>query len=329
MADVPENKRGRHAAFQPREQGKFAPGKPEVPIENQQDTSKNALLNDVNGQKNALLPDRPPMVKSLKKELEPHWNAAHPELAKAWVEREAAIERFHNESKTKLTQADELLNEFRPYEWILRNENATPAMAIRDLMKTGAILRTGTPEQKAHHIALAIRQFGVQPDMVGQFLQGQIPAATGAQADPAYNQLAQQVQQLTQQITQSQQSRSVSAIQQFAADPANVHFERLQPDIIDILQSPNLATKAGITDGMSEMEKLTKAYQPALRYDPDLSQQVVAQQQEAQRKQADEAAMKAKQTAVQVRGAPGAALPVSVDPKDRREVIRNALRGLH
>lgn len=318
MAEVPANKRGQHAAFQPREQGKFAPGKPEVPAEPAAPV-----------QQQAPAPVKVPMVKSLKKELQAHWDAAHPDLAKAWTEREAAIERFHNESKTKLTQADELLNEFRPYEWILRNENASPAMAIRDLMKTGAILRTGTPEQKAYHIALGMRQFGVSPELVVQYLQGQQQAAPGVQNDPAYGQLANEVNQLKQQLTQSTQARGMSAIQAFAANPENAHFDALLPQMTDILNSPNLSAKAGITQGMSETEQLSLAYKAALRYDPDLSQQVIAQQQEVQRKQAAEAALKAKQTAVQVRGAPGSALPVSVDPSDRREVIRNALRGLH
>ena len=325
MAEVPQNKRGQHAAFQPREQGKFAPGKPEVP----QDSAPKQNLGTVDAPKQNLgTVDRPPMVKSLKKELEAHWNNAPPELTKAWVEREAAIERFHSESKQKLAVADELLNEFRPYEWILRNENATPAMAIRDLLKTGAILRTGTPEQKAQHLALAARQFGVPLDLVSAYAQGQQP-----QQDTAYQQLYEKLNQLEQQLTNTGQQRAMSAIQQFAADPANAHFDRLQGEIIDILHSPNLSAKAGINDGMSEMERLSKAYQAALRYDPELSAQAIAQQQaaqaEAQRKQAAEAALKAKQTAVQVRGAPGAPLPAAVDPTDRREVIRNALRQIH
>lgn len=329
MAEVPDNKRGQHAAFQPRDNGKFAPGKPEIP-QNPAPKQNPATVDAL--KQNPGTVDRPPMVKSLKKELEAHWNNAPPELTKAWVEREAAIERFHSESKQKLAVADELLNEFRPYEWILRNENATPAMAIRDLMKTGAILRTGTPEQKAQHLALAARQFGVPLDLVSAYAQGQ-QAAPMPQQDPVYQQLFQEVNSLKQQLTNIGQQRAMSAIQQFAADPANAHFERLQGEIIDILNSPNLSAKAGINDGMSEMERLSKAYQAALQYDPELSAQVIAQQQaaqaEAQRKQAAEAALKAKQTAVQVRGAPSASLPAAVDPTDRREVLRNALRQIH
>jgi hypothetical protein len=53
--------------------------------------------------------------------------------------------------------------------------------------------------------------------------------------DPHYNQLAQQVQQLTyaqQQQQQQQTQRAMSVIEKFASDPANTHFTALQPKML-------------------------------------------------------------------------------------------------
>jgi hypothetical protein len=75
---------------------------------------------------------------------------------------------------------------------------------------------------------------------------------------------------------------------------------------------------------MSEREKLQLAYDTAVRLDPSISQQLYAQQQ--QTLAAQNQVQKAKQAAVQVRGAPGAAISGSISQTDRRAVIANALR---
>ena len=83
------------------------------------------------------------------------------------------------------------------------------------------------------------------------------------QPDPQYTALQQQVQELNQQFTQRQQAEQqqqeakvLAVIQQFAADPANVHFDKLQDKILAILQSPQIL---GDISAMSEAQKLKAA----------------------------------------------------------------------
>ena len=265
----------------------------------------------------------PDMPKSLKFEMKAHWEKAPPELRQAIAQREADFERGITNYKSRDAEAKSITDLFQPYEWMLRNENATPATAIAPLLQTAALLRTGTPQQKSQAVAQMIQQFQIPLDQVASYFNGQ-----PQQQDNHYNQLAQQVQQLTQHITQSQyeaqkqnENRALSVIQQFAADPANAHFEAVQDRMLSLLQAPNIL---GDTGNMSEREKLQLAYDTAIRLDPSISQQMFAQQQ--QNLQAQSQAQRAKAAAVQIKGAPSAGLSTALNQTDRRAVIANALR---
>ena len=266
----------------------------------------------------------PDMPKSLKLEMKAHWEKAPPELRQAIAQREADFERGITNYKSRDAEAKSITDLFQPYEWMLRNENATPATAIAPLLQTAALLRTGTPQQKSQAVAQMIQQFQIPLDQVASHFNGQAPQPQ----DNHYNQLAQQVQQLTQHITQSQyeaqkqnESRALSVIQQFADDTANSHFEAVQDRMLSLLQAPHILGDTGL---MSEREKLQLAYDTAIRLDPAISQQMFAQQQ--QNLQAQNQTQRAKAAAVQIKGAPSAGLTTALNQTDRRAVIANALR---
>jgi hypothetical protein len=296
-------------ASQPRDKGKFAPKFP---------TSESQAPNT---------PEKPrvDMPKSLRLELKDHWEKAPQELQQAFAQRDADYEKGISQYKQRDAEVRAITEQFAPYEWILRNEGSTPAQAIGPLLQTAALLRTGTPQQKSQAVAQMIQQFQIPLDQVAAYFGGEAPP----QQDSHYNQLAQQVQQLTQHITQSQyeaqkqnENRALSVIQQFASDPANAHFEAVQDRMLSLLQAPQVL---GDVSNMSEREKLQLAYDTAVRLDPQLAQSLYAQQQ--QNYAAQNQVQKAKQAAVQVRGAPGGAVSGPVSQTDRRAVIANALRS--
>ena len=308
LTTTPTN-RGKHAASQPREGGKFAPKFPNAENQAPQMADK----------------PRAEMPKSLRLELKEHWEKAPPELQQAFAQRDADYEKGITSYKQRDAEARAITEQFAPYEWILRNEGSTPAQAIGPLLQTAALLRTGTPQQKSQAVAQMIQQFLIQLDQVAAYFGGEAPP----QQDSHYNQLAQQVQQLTQHITQSQyeaqkqnENRALSVIQQFASDPANTHFEAVQDRMLSLLQAPQVL---GDISHMSEREKLQVAYETAVRLDPQLAQSLFAQQQQSYA--AQNQVQKARQAAVQVRGAPGASVSGPVSQSDRRAVIANALRS--
>jgi hypothetical protein len=308
LTKTPTN-RGKHAASQPREGGKFAPKFPNAENQAPQMADK----------------PRAEMPKSLRLELKEHWEKAPAELQQAFAQRDADYEKGITSYKQRDAEARAITEQFAPYEWILRNEGSTPAQAIGPLLQTAALLRTGTPQQKSQAVAQMIQQFQIPLDQVAAYFGGEAPP----QQDSHYNQLAQQVQQLTQHITQSQyeaqkqnENRALSVIQQFASDPANTHFEAVQDRMLSLLQAPQVL---GDISHMSEREKLQVAYETAVRLDPQLAQSLFAQQQQSYA--AQNQVQKARQAAVQVRGAPGASVSGPVSQSDRRAVIANALRS--
>ena len=308
LTKTPTN-RGKHAASQPREGGKFAPKFPNAENQAPQMADK----------------PRAEMPNSLRLELKEHWEKAPAELQQAFAQRDADYEKGITSYKQRDAEARAITEQFAPYEWILRNEGSTPAQAIGPLLQTAALLRTGTPQQKSQAVAQMIQQFQIPLDQVAAYFGGEAPP----QQDSHYNQLAQQVQQLTQHITQSQyeaqkqnENRALSVIQQFASDPANAHFEAVQDRMLSLLQAPQVL---GDISHMSEREKLQVAYETAVRLDPQLAQSLFAQQQQSYA--AQNQVQKARQAAVQVRGAPGASVSGPVSQSDRRAVIANALRS--
>jgi len=310
LTKTPTN-RGKHAASQPREGGKFAPKFPTAETQAPQMAEK----------------PRAEMPKSLRLELKEHWEKAPAELQQAFAQRDADYEKGITSYKQRDAEARAITEQFAPYEWILRNEGSTPAQAIGPLLQTAALLRTGTPQQKSQAVAQMIQQFQIPLEQVAAYFGGEAPP----QQDSHYNQLAQQVQQLTAHITQSQyesqkqnENRALSVIQQFAGDPANAHFEAVQDRMLSLLQAPQVL---GDISHMSEREKLQVAYDTAVRLDPQLAQSLFAQQQQSYA--AQNQVQKAKQAAVQVRGAPGAAISGAVNQMDRRAVIANALRQVN
>lgn len=301
--------RGKHAVHQPREQGKFA-GPPQFP------TPPAAPI----------APIRPDMPKSLKLELKSHWEQAHPELAAAIVKREADYETGVQPLRTKAQQADELLKEFEPYQMLLKSENSTPKQAIASLLQTAAIFRTGTPLQKVQQVAGIMQTYGIPFQHLQQVLsgQGQQPAL-----DPQYNQIIQEVNQLKQTLTQREQreheqseARSIAAITTFAANAEHAHFEAVQDRMLALLRTPEAV---GITSEMSDQEKLKTAYDAAIRLDPAIYAQAQATQQAAE--QAKAQALKSKNAASLVTGAPASGPARAVNPKDRREFISNLVKN--
>lgn len=302
---IQKNNRGQHAQRQPREQGKFA-GPPQAPAQ-----AAAPVVPAV---------QRPAMPKSLKKELEQHWNAAPAELAAAVHQRELDYEKGVQPLKEAKAQLDDLLSEFKPYEMLLRAEHSTPKQAIGNLMRTAAILRTGTPAQKAQSVATVMQQFGIPLQHIQQVLSGQALPQQSA-VEPQNNALAQQVQQINERLAATEQQSQQAVIRRFAADQKHKHFETVKESMSALLSAPGVL---GDIADKTEDEILELAYDAAIRLNPTLYAQVQAEQQVTQ--QTRQQVSHAKNAAVQVNGAPQPGPATAPNPKDRREFIRNQMR---
>ncbi len=306
MAQPPREGRAPRPRF---EDGKFAPAQPAPQTPAFPTTETQA-------------PKPPAMPKSLRLELQPHWEKTPAELQAAINQREADYERGVQPLKEKARFADELQNEFKPYEHMLRAEGGTPQLAIRELLKTAAIFRSGNPGLKVQAVAQIMQQFGIPLEHLQQVFSGSVPIQPQAPRDPQISQLTQQVEQLTQAQQRREEMRAQSIIREFAANPEHKHFDAVSERMSQLLAAPHLM---GATEEMSESEKLKLAYDTAIRLDPTVYQQVMSEQQT--RAQAQNRVAQAKNAAVQIKGAPTAAPGSKPDPKNRREIIKNAIHA--
>lgn len=283
----------------------------------------------------AAAPERPALPKWLAKDLEPVWNQGQPELLASFLKYGEDAHRGVEKHKSAAQQHESLMAEFKPYEQIMRAENATPQTAIRGLLKTSAILRTGDPAQKAHVVAQTMQQFGVSLPQLAQMFGAQIMDAHGQpiqqpQLDPQVLALRQELNSLKGSIQSQQQAAQQAETARVAKIAESFgkerpHYEQLKPQIGRIL-SAGLVEDA---EAKSDIEILQAAYDIALRMNPTLHEQHLAQEREraaqAERDKANQAAQASRAAAVQVRGAPGSPSLPAVDPKDRRSAIRHAI----
>ncbi len=166
-----------------------------------------------------------------------------------------------------------------PYLPMIRAEGGDEAGAVRDLLQTAYILRTGNPTQKAEVMRHVAGLYGVDLAVAAQGVQ---------QVDPQVHQLQTKIAQLEgrfvsaeQQQHQQVQGQAQTIIEAFAADPKNEFYEQVKPAMAQLLVG-------GLAKDMQE------AYDMACHAIPDVRSTILTRQTaDAEAKRAAEAKAKA------------------------------------
>lgn len=221
------------------------------------------------------------------------WHAQTPEAKAFIVERERQYNQGIQRHAQAANFAQEMVQEFQPYQAMLTSLGATPATASRFLLSKYYTLLSGTPAQKTQLVQELAQTAGV--DLSG-IARGETP-----QVDPELAHLREQVQRLTGAWTQQQQSAQTAEtqyihgeIERFAADPKNGHFEVLRPTMAALLQGGQAKDLQDAYDKASWMHPEVRA---------SLVNQQFAQDAEKRKKQAEEA----QRASVSLNAAPPAA----------------------
>lgn len=250
---------------------------------------------------------------SWKAEAALEWSKVPPSVQAEIQRRE---DDFHKGLQSYKETADfgaSLKSEFAPYEAVMRADGIAPQQLIRNLLNTAYQLRAGNPEQKRNVIAGLAQHYGVDLGVAQQ--QGAVQHVE----DPRVNTLQQQVQGLTQQLTERQQReqaevsrKSKETIDAFAKSPERAeYFPLVRTEMAALLES-------GIAKTLEE------AYDKAILLVPPVREKILAQQQEITRKTAEEKVKAAKRAAANAK--PKGSLP-SVDlAGSMEETIRAELR---
>lgn len=182
-----------------------------------------------------------------------------------------------------------------PYIPIIQAEGGTVEGAVKDLLNTAYVLRTGSQQQKTQLIAETCRQFGVDINALTEQHE---------YVDPTIARLQDEIQQLKQvanpafiqkQLQTQQEDATVQyEVRAFASDPANKHYEQVKPVMAALL-------------GSGQAANLKEAYEKACYADPQVRSMLI-QQQTAELKAKQKAEIEAKRRAASsVTGSPSSA----------------------
>lgn len=196
-----------------------------------------------------------------------------------------------------------------PYMHIITSEGGTPVTAVKELLNSAHLLRTGTQQQKLDLILNTAKRFGVNlgisPQQSGQ---------SNNELHAANQKIAQLEQRLNQwESTERQKGEATiqSKIQAFASDPKHPHFQQVA------------AHMAALIDG-GVAKDLDDAYEQAVWARPELRSTLLAAQDE-QRRSADTAKIQAARKAgSSVVGSPGRAASA---PPNKNMSTRDAIKA--
>ncbi|UEP23115.1 hypothetical protein LL999_22995 [Burkholderia ambifaria] len=218
-----------------------------------------------------------------------------PEMARREIERrENDFHKGIEQYKAGAQAAQEFERAVQPYMATIQSLGVTPQQAATHLMGVDHQLRYSAMPQKVGMLLQIANSYGIDLQTLANGIQSHAGEQVWQQQnpiDPRLQQLQQQVGQLTQHITNTQQqsqraehSAIDGEIAAFASDPDHEHFGILQNDMAVLLQN-----------GLAK--DLDTAYEMAMRQNPQTYQIWLAQQQQEWDAQRKATVAKAKQAA--------------------------------
>ncbi len=203
--------------------------------------------------------------------------------------READFQKGIGQYKQQADFGTKITETIRPYEGLIRASGSTPEAAIAEVMRTNALLRTGTPQEKGQLLMRAAKEFGadLSPFMGQQQAQqdgsqGFDPNAIRPMIDQLLQPHLQKFSQFESQFMTAQQQREQAEIQSVNASidefrqatdekgqPKHIYFDDVRGMMAAFLESGNAQT-------------MDQAYEMACRAHPEVSTQVTAAQRAAE-----------------------------------------------
>lgn len=207
-----------------------------------------------------------------------HWAKLPPEVQEDVARREREIVMTLQNTAQQRKIAEELQQVVHPFMPFLAAENAHPMVAIRELLGQAAILRVGTPAQKANLVATVVKRFNVSIKDLDSALVGEtVPDEESKIAQIIQQQLAPVRQFMTsiegvkQQRAKQVDTQIDSEIETFAKDANNEFFHDVKNEMADLME---VAARNGRT------MTLKQAYDRAIALNEDIQKVVVQRNQQ-------------------------------------------------
>ncbi len=259
---------------------------------------------------------------------------------------------FHNGNKGIRENADfgqVIKNVVEPYRQIFEREGGTPERAIADTLKTAALFRTGSQQEKLNALLSIDKQFGAGlQEAVNQHVAAAVARATGQPApvqqpvaqpatDPRVDQLLAKYD-AQEKAKAAEESRVANAATEKFVSAKDATGQPLYPFVDNVVD--DMSARVGIlrrtNPGLGHEEILKQAYEAAVWANPETRAVLMSQQQATANQPAEilrkvESAKRASAVNVPKRGAIPATQPVAnlrLGTAESDESIRETYRQI-
>jgi hypothetical protein len=239
------------------------------------------------------------------------WASVDPTIREEIYRREAEISRGLNQSTKDASFGREINEIVAPYQHTFRAAGTDAKTAVSKLLETDAVLRYGTPIDKAQRAYEILSYYGVDVQALGALIMGEQPPQQ--QVDPQVAALQQRLAAL-ESGNQSQQEQFVSSLktelETFASDPKNEFYRDVRLDMATLLES-------------GRAKDLQDAYDKAIWANPETRQVLLDRQAVELSKNVSKRAAAAREASSSINGS-GEPVTHQVDPANLRAVIASA-----
>jgi hypothetical protein len=219
-----------------------------------------------------------------------------------------------------------------PYRMLIEAEGGTPERAVADLLKTAAIFRVGTNEQKAQAVAGIVRQYGV--DMRVLFPGGQQPQNAQPQAfrDPRVDQLLANQNRERQESIQREQVQLESTVEHWMNE-TDAQGQPKRPYLGDVINEMSALVPQirHANPALTHAQALEQAYERAIWAHPEVRtvlQQKAAADLQASTRAANQTRVSDARRAASVNVRPRGSLPSAGKPGAMEDTIAATAREL-
>ena len=269
--------------------------------------------------------------------------AALPEPVRAEVHRrEADAHHSYAGVKENADFGQTVRQTIEPYRMLIEAEGGTPERAIADTMRTAALFRVGTPDQKLAALFDIDKRYGaglhayVQKEFDRLYAEktGQAAPQQGVQQpqyqDPRVDQLLQNMQRQERERAAQAEAASNAAVETFV-NAKDAKGQPLYPFVDNVLtdMSARVEVLRRQNPAIEQMQALKQAYEAAVWANPETREVLLGQQQATANQSVEtlrkvEQAKRASAVNVPKRGA----LPATEPPMSLDDTIRETGKAL-
>ena len=223
-----------------------------------------------------------------------------------------------------------------PYQMLIQSEGGTPETTVRDLLRTAAVFRTGSVEQKYQALAGVAQKFGLDITVFGR-QQGQVQTGQQGQSqqpfrDPRVDQILAQQQRDTVQRQQREQAEMENTVTGWMNE-VDAQGNPTRPYIGDVItdMSALIPQIKQSNPALTNAQALEEAYNRAIWANPEirtLLQQKAAADLDAQRRSESQTRVRDARRAASVNVPRRASLPNAAKPTSLEDTIASTAREL-